>query len=171
MSNLMSFAPGKAMSVLTMLFLFGAILASPSLSNAEEMQNKQVAVIRLLDKVTARVSTAEVDTGKSVKFGTLEVRIRSCFKSPPTSRPESVAFVEVFDNKTQADKAVFSGWMFASSPALSALEHPVYDVWLLSCEAERPSKAAKVENNPITAKPNDASSSTESEKPAISQMD
>ena len=69
-----------------------------------------------------------------VTFGTLEIVVRSCHKRPPEEPPESAAFLEVTDIKPNEDPApLFSGWMFASSPALSALEHPVYDVWVIDC--------------------------------------
>jgi hypothetical protein len=71
-----------------------------------------------------------------VQFGTLAIRVRDCEKSPPEDTPESAAFVEIDETRAGETRTrVFSGWMFASSPALSALEHPVYDVTLLDCKA------------------------------------
>ena len=95
-------------------------------------------VVRLqgLDKVTARVSTFDVAVGRTVRFGTLEVTPEICFEAPPTEAPESAAFLQIVDDPPEARPVeVFSGWMFASSPALSALEHPVLDVWVVDCLA------------------------------------
>jgi hypothetical protein len=96
-----------------------------------------VALLQGLDKITARVSKFEAPVDGRVRFGTLSIRVRDCEKSPPEETPESAAFVEIDEMRPGEDKArrVFSGWMFASSPALSALEHPVYDVNLLECKA------------------------------------
>ena len=87
-----------------------------------------------LDKVTARVTTIEASLNQPVHFGTLEITARRCFKRPPEESPESAAFLEIREvREGEAPKQLFTGWMFASSPALSALEHPVYDVWVKDC--------------------------------------
>jgi hypothetical protein len=87
-----------------------------------------------LDKVTARISTFEVPLDTVVRFGTLELVVRRCVKRPPEESPESAAFVEIREQRAaEAPRELFRGWMFASSPALSALEHPVYDVWVVDC--------------------------------------
>jgi len=91
-------------------------------------------MLQTLDKVTARVSTVEVKVGRMLKFGTLEIIPRHCDKRPPEETPESAAFLDIWERRPgEAVRSLFSGWMFASSPALSALEHPVYDVWVLDC--------------------------------------
>ena len=87
-----------------------------------------------LDKVTARVSQVRAPVDVPVHFGSLEIVARACRETPPEEPPESAAFLEIRDIKPgEAPVPVFSGWMFASSPALSALEHPVYDVWVVDC--------------------------------------
>ncbi|MCZ6590884.1 MAG: DUF2155 domain-containing protein [Alphaproteobacteria bacterium] len=92
------------------------------------------AVLQGLDKVTARISSFPVSTEEEVRFGTLSIRVRACHKAPPTEPPESTAFLEISDIRPGDEPVpLFSGWMFASSPALSALEHPVYDVWVVDC--------------------------------------
>ena len=92
------------------------------------------AILQGLDKVTARVSEIEAPLHRLVRFGTLEIIVRPCQKTPPEEPPESAAFLEIRDAKPgEAAVVLFTGWMFASSPALSALEHPVYDVWVLDC--------------------------------------
>lgn len=91
-------------------------------------------ILQGLDKVTARISTIEVPLNTVVRFGTLEIAVRACYKTPPTEPPESTAFLEIFEVRPgDPRESVFSGWMFASSPALSALEHAVYDVWVIDC--------------------------------------
>jgi hypothetical protein len=91
------------------------------------------AVLQAMDKVTARISKLEAPIGETVKYGDLEIQVKSCRKRPPEEPPESAAFIEIFETKKGKREKVFSGWMFASSPALSAMEHPVYDVWVVDC--------------------------------------
>jgi hypothetical protein len=87
-----------------------------------------------LDKITARVSTIKVPVGGTVTFGALQITARACDKHPPEETPESAAFLEVVEVKPDEKPVLrFSGWMFASSPALSGLEHPVYDLVVLDC--------------------------------------
>ncbi|RJF89985.1 DUF2155 domain-containing protein [Oleomonas cavernae] len=96
-------------------------------------------VLQGLDKVTARISTIEVPLDGTATFGTLTIRVRKCVIPPPDEKPEASAFLEIADTPPgQPAVAVFSGWMFASSPALSALEHPVYDVWVTACKTAAP---------------------------------
>ncbi len=105
--------------------------------------DEKVAVLQGLNKVTARVSALEAPVDRPVRFGTLELTVRACHKAPPEEPPESTVFLEILDVKPgEAPVELFSGWMFASSPALSALEHPVYDIWVLDCRdaAEAPEK-------------------------------
>ncbi len=95
---------------------------------------EDVAVLQGLDKVTARISTIRAPVGSTVRFGSLEIVTRTCVKRPPEEPPESAAFLDIRDVKPgEAPLRIFSGWMFASSPALSALEHPVYDVSVVDC--------------------------------------
>lgn len=98
-----------------------------------------IVVLQGLDKVTARVSTLKAIVGESIRFGTLEIITRQCDKRPPEATPESAAFVDIWELQAgEAAVSVFRGWMFASSPAVSALEHPVYDVWVIDCENRTP---------------------------------
>lgn len=112
-----------------------AACLAASAAQAEEIEH-ETAVLQGLDKVTARVMTIVAPVGLPVHFGTLEIIVRTCRKKPPEEEPESAAFVDVWEIK-QGEAAVpmFRGWMFASSPALSALEHPVYDIWVLDCKS------------------------------------
>lgn len=89
-----------------------------------------------LDKVTARVSTVNAQIDRPARFGTLEITLRACHKRPPEEPPESAAFLEIRELRLgEQPRPLFSGWMFASSPALNPLQHPVYDVWVLDCKA------------------------------------
>ena len=92
------------------------------------------AVLQGLDKVTARIFRLKAPDNTSVVFGSLVVTVRACYKRPPEETPETSVFLEIdeISNGVEVSR-IFSGWMFASSPALSALEHPVYDVWVLDC--------------------------------------
>ncbi len=101
-----------------------------------------IVVLQGLDKVTARVSTLEVPLDTEIDFGTLGIIARACHKAPPEEPPESTAFLEIFEYAPdQPPRDLFIGWMFASSPGLSALEHPVYDVWVLDCRDDQPAEA------------------------------
>ena len=95
----------------------------------------QKVTIRILDKITADTRTYDLDIGKTVAYGTLRLRPMACKKSPPIEEPESASFLQIWEKISQdKDSWVFSGWMFASSPSLSAMEHPVYDVWIIDCK-------------------------------------
>jgi hypothetical protein len=127
--NFFAVFPGKTgICVLVLL----AIVAS-RLAVAETIA-EPVALLQGLDKITARVSKFETPVGTPVRFGTLSIRVRDCEKNPPEETPESAAFLEIDEVRPgEVNLRLFSGWMFASNPALSALEHPVYDVNLLDC--------------------------------------
>ena len=96
------------------------------------------AQLQALDKITARISTVEAPVGAARFYGTLEIIINRCAFHPPEKPPENAAFITVRDRGYDglAPKRVFSGWIFSSSPAISALEHPVYDLTLLACFAD-----------------------------------
>ncbi len=96
------------------------------------------ALLRGLDKITARITTFESPLGEEVTFGTLRIIAQTCRKRPPEETPEVAVFLEIDEERPgeSGRQPLFSGWMFASSPALSALEHPVYDVWVIDCSIE-----------------------------------
>jgi hypothetical protein len=99
-----------------------------------------VAVLQGLDKITARVSTFDAPVDKAVRFGSLVITVRACVKRPPEEPPETAAFLQIDEVRssgaTYESKRVFSGWMFASSPAVSAMEDPIYDVGVLDCKSD-----------------------------------
>lgn len=100
-----------------------------------------IVVLRGLDKVTARTRDFEIPIGESAQFGALTIMAQYCRKRPPEETPETYAFLQIVDRRTDgfgvdiAGETVFSGWMFASRPAQNPLEHPVYDVWVIDCKA------------------------------------
>ncbi|MBP6986426.1 MAG: DUF2155 domain-containing protein [Alphaproteobacteria bacterium] len=115
------------------LFLLAnvAALANEETPDPSRWIETDKVILRGLDKVSARVFTSEVHLNQKVHFGSLEIYVRSASRSPPEDKPDSACFLEIFDNKQgQQRQKVFSGWMFSSNPALAALEHPVYDIWI-----------------------------------------
>jgi hypothetical protein len=111
-----------------------ACLISAGESHAEKIEN-QVAVFSALDKVTARISKIEVPLNQTVQFGALKVTPRVCYSRPPTEQPKTTTFVQIDEVQLDgSEKRIFSGWMFAESPGLNAVEHPVFDVWLTDCK-------------------------------------
>lgn len=104
-------------------------------SAAADKIKHPIAVFSGLDKITGRIITFEVATNETVQFGSLQITERVCFSRPLTEAPQTDTFVEVDNIDANNDyKRIFSGWMFAGSPSLNALEHPVYDIWLLRCK-------------------------------------
>ena len=104
-----------------------------------------VAILQGLDKTTARISTIEAPLDQSVRFGGLIITARACVKRPPEEPPETAAFLQIDEilpgSASAGATPVFSGWMLKSSPALSALENPVYDVGVLDCRTASGSPA------------------------------
>ena len=93
-----------------------------------------MARMQAMDKITGRVSEIDVPVNGEAKFGTFSVVVRRCVTRSPEETPENTAFVDVVDNYNTDDPInIFKGWMFSSTPALNAVEHPIYDVWLLKC--------------------------------------
>lgn len=95
-----------------------------------------------LDKITARTFKFEAPVGATVRFQKLLITARTCHVRPPEETPETSVFVEIAETAPEGGddlQRLFSGWMFASSPGLNALEHPVYDVWVIGCRVDDPS--------------------------------
>lgn len=132
----------KRILVLGACFLAGAASAfaqAPARRPAIPTPSYNIAVLQTLDKVTGRVRTIDAPIDQTVRFGTLDIMARTCRKRPPEEPPESAAFLEVREIKPgETPRSLFVGWMFASSPAVSALEHPVYDVWVIDCKSATP---------------------------------
>ena len=89
-----------------------------------------------LDKITARIETFQVYVGQSYQFGVLDIFVERCVFSKPIDKPESLAFIKINDNSDRLSEVKFNGWMFASSPALNALQDSVYDLSILACTSD-----------------------------------
>jgi hypothetical protein len=108
--------------------------ANANLRPVPDGPGKRVAELQGLDKVTARTQRFYAPVGESTRFGTLSITVGDCLVNAPEAPPESVAYLTIVDHKPgQAEEKLFAGWMFASTPSLSALDHGVYDVRVLSC--------------------------------------
>jgi hypothetical protein len=111
-----------------------ALVGGVGVAQADRIKNP-TAVFSGLDKITGRIVSFEVGVDETVQFGALQMRARVCFTKPPTESPNTTSFVEVEEIGTDGkSNRVFSGWMFAASPGLHGLEHPVYDIWLVDCK-------------------------------------
>ncbi|MGE0594771.1 MAG: DUF2155 domain-containing protein [Hyphomonadaceae bacterium] len=117
------------------------VIALAFLAAAATPAFAQRAVIRGLDKVTGHASDYTLTLGRATRIGSLEVIARACNKNAPEETPEVRIYVDVFDHppRTGEDEPerveIFHGWLFASSPGLSAVEHPVYDIWAIDCRS------------------------------------
>lgn len=100
----------------------------------QKIENQR-AVFSGLDKITGRIISFDVEIGETVQFGALQVVPRVCYTRPPTETPNTDAFIEVSEVTLQGEvRRIFNGWMFATSPGLHAVEHPIYDIWLTDCK-------------------------------------
>lgn len=120
--------------------MLGAACAALVIALSAGVAHAETVVLRALDKTYGVAKDIAIPVGKPTKFGTLTIIPRACSKRAPEETPEVSAFLTIDDtpvvdaNKPAAEqKTIFSGWMFASSPALNALEHPSYDVWVIDC--------------------------------------
>lgn len=131
--------------------------AAPASSDADaapKQSGQTVLMMRGLDKITGRPSEITAPIGKPVKFATLTITARYCYSTPPSEPPETSAFVQIEDHRPdQAPRKVFSGWMYASSPGLNGMEHPLYDVWVISCQggASMPTTVASSDTGKVAA--------------------
>ncbi len=123
--------------------MLGLICLDIRVANARATIDKPIVKLRSIDKVTAQTSTFEASVGEIVQFGSIFIKAQACRVAPDIEEPEAAAFLQIWEkNKDQAlvedspSRWVFSGWMFASSPGLSAMDHPIYDVWVMGCEGE-----------------------------------
>ena len=103
-------------------------------SPPDERISNAVAIFSGLDKITGRIISFDVYIDETVQFGALQVTPRVCYSRPPTEAPLTDAFVEVDEiTLNRKVRRIFTGWMFADSPGLHAVDHAVYDVWLTDC--------------------------------------
>jgi hypothetical protein len=100
---------------------------------------KRLVILRGLDKITGRPANILAPIGVPVTYATLTITARYCYSTPPSEPPETTAFLQIEDHRPDQDaRAVFSGWMLASSPSLNGLQHPLYDVWVINCTTNQP---------------------------------
>jgi hypothetical protein len=134
----------QARIALPLLLLAGIGAFGITPASAEKIQNP-IAIFAALDKVTGRISHLEIPINETVQFGALKVTPRVCNTRPPTEAPHTSSFVEVDEIKLNGEvERIFTGWMFADSPGLHGVEHPVFDVWLTDCKTEEPEAAAPI---------------------------
>jgi hypothetical protein len=127
--------PIRSRLALRAAFSLAVILASVVPSLAQTIANP-VARFSGLDKITGRVTQFDVYIDETVQFGALQITPRACYSRPPTETQRTSVFVEVDQVSLKGSiTRIFAGWMFADSPALNAVDHAVYDVWLVDCKA------------------------------------
>jgi hypothetical protein len=120
------------------LIALAAAASTKAIAAVNKIPNA-LAVFAALDKVTGKVSPLEIKMGQTVTFGALRVTARACYTNPPTEAPETTAFIEVDELLLDGSaKRIFTGWTFAESPGLHAVEHPTFDVWLTTCKMPAP---------------------------------
>ena len=126
-------------TLFTALAIFVAVISAAGTLHARASIDYPIVKLRSLDKITARTQVFEANVGRTIKFGSVYIKVQACRKALEFEQPESAAFLQVWETPPAKDGAeekpawIFSGWMFASSPGLSAMDHPIYDVWVLDC--------------------------------------
>lgn len=157
------------------LFTLAFLTASPAMAVMEDYPSVK---LQGLDKSVGRTMTFEAKVGSTIQYGPLYIKIQACRKAPPIEKPESAAFLQIWEVPPGEEKSEwsFSGWMFASSPALSAMDHPVYDIWVLDCTGrEEPNEEAAAAETSEEADqtslpaPDDAAPETEEPVPTDSE--
>jgi hypothetical protein len=119
-----------------------ATTGNPSLRALPDGPGQPMAELQGLDKVTARTQRFYAPVGKTTQFGTLAITVGDCLVNTPDAPPDSVAYITIVDHKPgQPEAKLFAGWMFASTPSISALDDGVYDVRVLSCTRTQGSAA------------------------------
>ena len=145
------------LTMLTCVFVAGA----GNTGFAQAVQNP-LAVFAGLDKITGRITTFEIPVNEARRFGALNVYPKICNTRPPTEEPKTMSFVQVDENLLSGGtRRIFSGWMLAESPGLNAVEHSVYDVWLIGCRD--PNRKDEIEETvtPVTPPKTETESETQ----------
>jgi len=120
---------------LSLAWTLGTI--NTAFAQEENRIENRVAEFSGIDKITGRIITFDVYVDETVQFGALQVTPRVCYSRPVTETPKTTAFLEVDEITLERKiRRIFTGWMFADSPGLNAVEHPVYDIWLKNCKME-----------------------------------
>lgn len=125
-------------TLLASALIGGCLAALPAA--ALDYEDYPIVKLRTLDKITARTMTFEAKVGATMKFGEIFIKVQTCRKPPPVQKSEAAAFLQIWETDSVKDQSrwIFSGWMFGSSPTLSAMDHPVYDVWVIDCLGKDP---------------------------------
>jgi hypothetical protein len=149
-------------------------LTAPNAALADKISNP-IAVFNGLDKITGRIISFEVAIDETVQFGALQITPRVCYSRPPTDAPQTDTFAQIDEiDELKQTKRIFSGWMFADSPGLHGVEHPIFDIWLTACKGgtvvirEEPAAEASAPNpdeSPPTDPGADAAASPEQTTP------
>lgn len=148
-------------------------LFTPSFSLADATIDHPIAKLRSLDKVTARTTIFEATVGSTLKFGNVYIKVRACRKAPEMEKPEAASFIQVWEvppgQMAEEEKAewIFSGWLFSSSPGLSSMDHPIYDVWVLDCLQEKASTPSAEESDESLEGEGEMPASAAPQQPAI----
>jgi hypothetical protein len=152
-----------AVAVASGAVVFGMLALPAGAVRAETIKNP-IAIFAALDKVTGRISHLEVPMDQTVEFGALKVTPRVCDTRPPTEAPHTASFVEVDEIKLDGEEQrIFTGWMFAESPGLHAVEHPVFDVWLTNCKTPEGAKPPESAANAPSEEAPEAPAAAEAE--------
>ena len=126
--------PGSLKSLL--IFLLFIFISPSSILHSEPLEGVLVE-IQILDKITARVQTLEIKVNDANSFESLNIEIFACYKNPPEEIPEDFVLLRIYDNLSEVEnKLIYQGWMISSSPAVTPLEHPIYDLWLKNCKVD-----------------------------------
>lgn len=147
------------------LLLGGVLLLALTMTVHAERIANPIADFSGLDKITGRITTFSVDIDELVQFGTLRMRTRACYTRPLTEAPQTDAFVEVQEVSQNGKlQTIFSGWMFAASPGLHGVEHPIYDIWLTGCR-QPPASLQPAKAEPAKPEPNKKTEPTKKPEP------
>ncbi len=115
--------------------------AKASFDNIDSSRFYSRAVLQILNKTTTKTSINEVAVGDSIAIGKLRIKVGKCWQAPLDQKPDSRILLEVFetklnDKKIEEEKRIFFGWMISSSPSISSIEHPIYDITALNCKGK-----------------------------------
>ena len=134
---------------------------------ATEISNP-VASFSGLDKITGRITSFDIYVNETVQYGALQITPRACYTRPPTETQRTSVFIEVDQVSLKGGtERIFTGWMFADSPALNAIDHPVYDIWLVDCKQKSDIPPPPPSNAPQPATPAPSASSDQPSAPAV----
>lgn len=126
----------KLLGLLAFSILGSQALAQDNASVFQSVyQERPGAILRWLDKATARTGTLEISRDETIQLDTVSVRLKACRAQDPIEGGEQAAFLQIWQREERRDPTwIFSGWMYASHPGVAAMDHAVMDVWLLSCQ-------------------------------------